>query len=99
MGNEVEVAYSGVQAVERATASTPEVVLLDLDMPKMNGFEACRLLRTLPSGSRATIIALTGFGQEADRRRTREHGFDHHIVKPVEASELMELLGLLARGA
>jgi PAS domain S-box-containing protein len=99
MGNDVEVAYGGMQAVEFAGASQPEVVLLDLDMPKMSGYEACRLIRELPSGSPATVIALTGYGQAADRQRTREHGFDHHIVKPVDAAELMELLGLLARGA
>jgi PAS domain S-box-containing protein len=97
MGNDVEVAYGGAQAVELAGASTPEVVLLDLDMPNMSGFEACRLIRELPSGSRATVIALTGFGQAADRQRTRDGGFDHHMVKPVDAAELMQLLGLLAR--
>ena len=92
MGHEVHVAYDGEQALLAVEALRPEVVLLDLGMPKMNGFEVCRRIRKLPWGSAITLIAQSGWGQDADRRRTREAGFDHHIVKPIDPDALDTLL-------
>ncbi|HET8948683.1 MAG TPA: PAS domain S-box protein [Candidatus Polarisedimenticolia bacterium] len=92
LGHEVETAYDGEAAVAAAEKLEPDVVLLDLGMPKMNGYEACRRIRRLPRGKETILIALTGWGQEGDRRLTREAGFDHHLVKPVDPDALLEVL-------
>jgi PAS domain S-box-containing protein len=92
MGNEVGTAYDGEQAVEAAAALRPEVVVLDLGMPKLNGYEACRRIREQPWGQGMFLIALTGWGQEEDRQRTAEAGFNQHMVKPVDPDVLMKLL-------
>ncbi len=68
------------------------MVLLDIGMPKLNGYDACRRIREQPWGRGMFLIALTGWGQEEDRRRTEEAGFDRHIVKPVDPAALMKLL-------
>ena len=91
MGHSVRVAYDGRQALELADSFAPEVVLLDLGMPGLNGYDICRRLRARPGGDRITIIAQTGWGQDEDRRRTREAGYDHHLVKPVEMASLVGL--------
>jgi PAS domain S-box-containing protein len=91
VGNEVRTAHDGFEAVEVAASFRPDVVLLDLGMPRLNGYEACRQLREQPGGDRLLLIALTGWGQDDDRRRTREAGFDAHLVKPVELSQLSNL--------
>ena len=96
MGNEVGTAYDGEQAVEAAEALRPDVVLLDIGMPKLNGYDACRRIREQPWGRGMFLIALTGWGQEEDRRRTEEAGFNHHIVKPVDPAALMKLLASLS---
>jgi CheY-like chemotaxis protein len=67
-------------------------VLLDLGMPRLSGYEVCRRLRTTPWGRRATLVAQTGWGQASDRQRTVDVGFDHHLVKPFELDELLNLL-------
>ena len=67
--------------------------LLDLGLPRMNGFEACRQIRTQPWGKNALLIAITGWGQSVDRQKSQEAGFDYHIVKPVDQQTLMSLLG------
>jgi PAS domain S-box-containing protein len=92
-GNEVDTAHDGVEALEKTPAYEPEAVLLDIGMPKMNGYDTCRALRELPGGESIAIIALTGWGQEGDLRRSREAGFDAHLVKPVDPGVLMEVLG------
>jgi PAS domain S-box-containing protein len=92
MGNEVGTAYDGEEAVEAAAAFRPEVVVLDLGMPKLNGYEACRRIRKEPWGQGILLIALTGWGQEEDRHRTAEAGFNQHMVKPVDPDVLMKLL-------
>jgi PAS domain S-box-containing protein len=92
MGNEVGTAYDGEQAVKAAGALRPDVVLLDIGMPKLNGYDACRRIREQPWGQGMFLIALTGWGQEEDRRRTEEAGFNHHMVKPVDPAVLMKLL-------
>jgi CheY-like chemotaxis protein len=71
------------------------VVLLDIGMPKLNGYDTCRRIRAEPWGNRMVLIALTGWGQEQDRRRTEDAGFDAHVVKPVDWNALLTLLGQL----
>ena len=95
MGNDTCTAYDGQQGVEMAGKYRPHVILLDIGMPKLNGYEACRLIREQPWGKRAVLIAITGWGQDKDRSRTREAGFDHHLVKPVDPQDLMKLLAEL----
>ena len=92
MGNETRIAHDGVEAVAVAAEFHPDVVLLDLGMPRMSGYEACRRMREAPGGTKMTVIAVTGWGQQEDRARTREAGFDHHMVKPVDPRALAELL-------
>jgi PAS domain S-box-containing protein len=92
MGNETCTAYDGEEAVAAADSFRPDVIMLDIGLPKLNGYEACRRIRGLEPGKEMIIIAQTGWGQEADRQRTYEAGFDHHLVKPVDPQALMELL-------
>ena len=91
-GNETRTAFDGLEAVEAAAAFQPEVVLLDIGLPKLNGFEAARQIRDRAGGRCPILIALTGWGQEDDRRRSKDAGFDGHMVKPVDHAELMKLL-------
>ena len=97
MGNDIRTAYDGQQAVEAAGEFRPDVVLLDIGLPKLNGYEACRRIREQPWGKGVVLIALTGWGQEEDRRRSHEAGFDHHLVKPVDPDALMRLLAELQK--
>ena len=92
MGNTVHQASDGLQAVEGAALFQPDVIVLDIGMPKLNGYEACRRIREQPWGKQATLIALTGWGQEEDKRRSKEAGFDHHLVKPIDPIVLEQLL-------
>jgi signal transduction histidine kinase len=98
MGNEVHTAHDGLAAVEAAAAIQPDVILLDIGMPEMNGYDACREIRRQPWGRAAVVVALTGWGQEEDKRRSREAGFDQHLVKPVEPAALDRLLASLSGG-
>ena len=91
-GHEVALAHDGVEAVERAEQFRPEVILMDVGMPRLNGFEATRRIRRVV-GQGVTIIALTGWGQEGDRDQSREAGCDGHLVKPVALDELHRILG------
>ncbi|MFM2417675.1 MAG: hypothetical protein RL385_2398, partial [Pseudomonadota bacterium] len=88
----------GEEAVTLFLRVQPSVVLLDLGLPGIDGFETCRALRALPGGSAAKIVALTGFGQESDREATRDAGFDAHITKPIELDDVYAALNSL-RGA
>jgi CheY-like chemotaxis protein len=81
-----------VEALEVAAGFQPDVVLLDIGMPRMNGYEAARAIRRQPWGRSATLIALTGWGQPQDRQRSQEAGFNHHLVKPVDPDALLKLL-------
>lgn len=97
-GNEVRTAYSGTDALESGAEFEPQVVVLDLGMPLMDGYETCRRIRATDWGETAHILAITGRGQADDRRRTLESGFDHHLVKPVDPTMLTQLLaGLTPR--
>ncbi|HEX4145675.1 MAG TPA: PAS domain S-box protein [Pirellulales bacterium] len=99
MGNTTHTAYDGEEAVASAEAVRPDVILLDLGLPKLNGYEACRRIREQPWAKNLVIIAQTGWGQDGDRQRTHEAGFDYHLVKPVEFSSLMNVLANLPRSA
>lgn len=77
----------------------PDIVVLDLGMPRMDGYEAARRIRAEPWGTAATLIALTGWGQEGDRQRTREAGFDHHLLKPADYAALAAVFAAAARDA
>ena len=90
-GHEVRRAYDGENALQLAEDFRPEMVLLDLGMPKMNGYEACRRIRDHAWGAQMTLIAVTGWGQEDDRRKSTAAGFDGHLVKPVDPETLEEL--------
>lgn len=98
-GFDVLVAFDGEQAFELARTQRPDAVLLDLGMPKLNGYQVAQRIREQPWGARMTLIAQTGWGQESDRQRTRDAGFDHHIVKPVDPTALSALLSSLASKA
>jgi PAS domain S-box-containing protein len=97
MGNEVGTAYDGEQAVEAAEAIRPDVALLDIGMPKLNGYDTCRRMREQPWGKGMFLIALTGWGRAEDRRRADEAGFNLHMVKPVDPDVLMKLLASWSR--
>jgi signal transduction histidine kinase/ActR/RegA family two-component response regulator len=91
-GQIVRVVHDGMAALEAAQCEPPDVVFLDLGMPGMNGFEVARRLRQQPATENALLVAVTGWGQAEDRRRTHEAGFDHHLVKPVDAGAVQGLL-------
>jgi PAS domain S-box-containing protein len=91
-GNKAWTAHDGRSALEAAERLRPDVALLDIGMPDLDGYEVCRRMRQTPWGRDMMLIALTGWGQEGDRRRSLEAGFDHHLVKPVEIPALMRLL-------
>jgi len=92
LGDEVATANDGVEAVEAAAAFRPEVILMDVGMPRLNGLDATRRIREQAWGKAVTVIALTGWGQEGDRERSREAGCDGHLVKPVNLADLEALL-------
>ena len=92
IGHEVNTAYDGLEAVEAAAMLQPDVILLDIGMPRLDGYEAGRRIREQQRRNDLTLVALTGWGQEEDRRRSEEAGFDSHLVKPVELAALTKLL-------
>jgi PAS domain S-box-containing protein len=95
-GHELCTAHDGLEAVEAAATFRPEVVLLDIGLPRLNGYDACRRIREDPKNEGMVLIALTGWGQEEDKRRSKEAGFNFHMVKPVDPVALEKLLaGLL----
>ena len=95
MGHEVRVAADGVQALAMAQEFVPQIALLDIGMPRMDGYEAARQIRSV-LGSRVVLVALTGWGQEQDQRRAYAAGFDHHVTKPVEPDALESLIASAA---
>jgi PAS domain S-box-containing protein len=96
-GHDPQLAYDGVTALELAERTRPDVVLSDLGLPGMDGYELARRLRARPAFGRAVLIALSGYGRAEDKRRALEAGFDHHLVKPPDLDALEELLGRVAR--
>ncbi|MGN6547694.1 MAG: ATP-binding protein, partial [Aureliella sp.] len=91
-GHDVRTAYDGLAAVELAENFRPDLMLVDIGMPKMNGYDAARTIRGKTWGSSTVLVALTGWGQEDDKRRAAEAGFDHHFTKPVDLGALESLL-------
>jgi len=91
-GHEVRVAYSGMAALEMMKTYTPDVVFLDIGMPGMDGYEVARRIREIPGLAKVVLAALTGWGQQEDRRRTAEASFDHHLVKPPELQAVENIL-------
>ncbi|QEH38459.1 Sensor histidine kinase TmoS [Aquisphaera giovannonii] len=94
-GHEARTAHDGGEAVEAAERHRPEVILLDIGLPVMNGYDVARAIRARPWGGDVAIVALTGWGQEGDRRRSKEAGIDRHLVKPLDPAELEGLLAEL----
>jgi CheY-like chemotaxis protein len=95
-GHEVRTAHDGAAALIEAQSFRPEVILLDIGLPGMNGYEVARRMREIPELRTATLMAMTGYGQDEDRRKSQEAGFDHHLVKPVDLSDLNRLLAFHA---
>ena len=95
-GHEVHVAQNGLAALEMAHTFRPRVVLLDIGLPDMDGYAIARRLRAAPETHACVLVALTGYGQPEDRLRSKENGFDHHLVKPIDPAILHELLATLA---
>jgi two-component system CheB/CheR fusion protein len=96
-GHEVRTAHDGPAALEAARLFQPQVVLCDIGLPGMNGYEIAARLRAAPEFNQALLIALTGYGQEEARRRAKEAGFDYHLVKPIKPSALSALLDSLTQ--
>jgi PAS domain S-box-containing protein len=94
-GHEIAIAHDGAEALVLAERLRPEVMLLDIGLPVIDGFETCRRLRAEPWGKPMLVIAITGWGQDVDRSRSRDAGFDHHLVKPVDAQAITTLMGNL----
>ncbi len=90
--HETCVTHSGEAALKLAKTYQPDVVLLDIGLPGITGYEVAEQLRRQPEFSRTLLVAITGYGQEEDRRRSRTAGFNHHLVKPVRAEELRDVL-------
>jgi CheY-like chemotaxis protein len=92
-GHVTKLAHDGQEAVQKAADFSPEVILLDIGLPKLSGYDVCKTIRRGTANGQPMIIALTGWGQDDDRARTREAGFDAHLVKPVDIGMLKKLLG------
>lgn len=91
-GHRVQTAYCGRRALELGEEFHPQLLLLDIGLPDIDGYQLARSIRATPWGERAQLVAVTGWGQEEDRRRAAEAGFDHHLTKPVAADTLDRLL-------
>ena len=91
-GHEVLTAFSGVEAIEVARLHQPDAIFLDIGLPGMNGYEVASRLREEGYCEKALMVALSGYGQEEDRRRSKAAGFDHHLVKPVDIDVVIKLL-------
>jgi CheY-like chemotaxis protein len=96
MGHELATAHDGIEGMERARTFRPDVILLDIGLPNVNGYEAARRIRGESWGKSVFLVAVTGFGQEEDRRRSLEAGFDYHMVKPINIDELEKKLSELS---
>jgi CheY-like chemotaxis protein len=95
---EVRTAADGEEALAQVEAFQPELIFMDLAMPRLDGVAATRRIRALPQSQRVRIVALTGWGQATDRQRTRDAGMDHHLIKPVSLDALRSVLAATDRG-
>lgn len=98
-GHTVSVAYSAASALAHISTATPDVMVIDIGLPDMDGYAVCRHLRTQPQTSKSVLIALTGYGQEQDRELARTAGFDFHLIKPADHTQLLTVLGKVATKA
>jgi CheY-like chemotaxis protein len=98
MGHQTTLANDGLEAVRIAQDFQPEIVLLDIGMPKLNGYEACRQIREQAWATQVIIIAVTGWGQDEDRQRSKDAGFDMHLVKPLDPLVVERLMRKLEPG-
>jgi CheY-like chemotaxis protein len=96
-GYEIRTAHDGVTALKEAQAWLPEVIILDIGLPGLNGYQVAQALRQSPLSSQPLLIALSGYGGDRDRQLARTAGFDHHVVKPAEPDQLFALLASRAR--
>lgn len=92
LGHDAHTAYDGQEAVDRTAELAPDAALLDIGMPRLNGYDAAAQIRQLPGGDQMLLVALTGWGQDEDRDRALASGFDSHLVKPIDHQELNKLL-------
>ncbi len=97
-GHEARTAHGGPEALDAARQFQPDVVLLDIGLPGMNGYEVAKRLRGDPALAGAMLVALTGWGSEDDKRQSREAGFDYHLTKPVEVTSIQSILARVATG-
>ena len=95
-GHDVRTAYDGIEAVDAAATHKPDIVLLDVGLPRLNGFDVARRIREAEDNRNVILVALTGWGHDEDRRRSKEAGFDHHMVKPADPAALDRVLESLA---
>jgi CheY-like chemotaxis protein len=91
-GHDVRTAYDGSSVLEAALDYRPNVVLLDIGLPGLNGFEVAKRIRQQPALQNTVLVAMTGYGQDSDRKRSHEAGFDHHLVKPGDFGTVLQLL-------
>jgi DNA-binding response OmpR family regulator len=91
-GHEAHIAYNGQQAIELSGTLRPEIVLLDIGLPGLSGYDTCRRMCEEAWGQDMTVVAVTGWGNEIDRSRSSDAGFDHHLVKPVDFAALSAVL-------
>jgi CheY-like chemotaxis protein len=98
-GHDVHVTFDGAEAVAAFESYQPHLVLLDIGMPKLNGYETARQIRRHPQGKRIILVAMTGWGQDEDKRQAYEAGFDHHLTKPVATADLDEILACVCTDA
>ena len=94
-GHDVRTVHDGAQALAAAADFVPEIAFIDIGMPKVHGYEVARRLRAEPATSECLLVAVTGWGQEGDRQRARDAGFDRHLVKPVDPNEVDAILEAL----
>ena len=98
-GHDVRTAYDGLTAVQAAIDYRPDVVLLDIGLPGLNGYEVAKRIRQHPVLKNVELVAMTGYGQETDRQRSQEAGFDHHLVKPARFEQLQQILATVSEKA
>ena len=92
LGHDIRIAHDGPSAIELARSHRPEIVLLDIGLPGMDGYQVAQWLRQESWSKETLIIAVSGYGRDDDRRRPRESGFDHHLIKPVDYNDLVALM-------
>lgn len=96
-GHNVFVARNGLEALELADKIRPEIIFLDIGMPKLNGFDTCKMIRTCPWAEASIVVAVTGWATDADRIRSKYSGFNHHFAKPIEPTQVRHILSLVPR--